>query len=79
MCVCPVYKGQPNMPKPDWKSLLRERAPAAEASLIDELAQHLDDRYREIMSAGASEQEAYELTVSEGERHGRAPRADAEA
>jgi macrolide transport system ATP-binding/permease protein len=65
MCVCPVYKGQPNMPTPDWKSLLRERAPAAEASLIDELAQHLEDRYRELMSAGASEQEAYEQTVSE--------------
>lgn len=49
----------------DWKRLLRERVPAAEASLVDELAQHLEDRFRELTSAGASEQEAYEQTIAE--------------
>jgi predicted permease len=56
---------------PDWKPLLRERlapldlAPAAESSLVDELAQHLEDRYREFASAGASPKEAYEQTAAE--------------
>lgn len=55
----------------DWKHLLRERltplrlTPAAESSLVDELAQHLEDRYREFVSAGASPAEAYEQTVAE--------------
>jgi hypothetical protein len=39
--------------------------PAAEASLVDELAQHLEDRFRELTSAGANEQEAYKQTVAE--------------
>ncbi len=56
---------------PDWKNLLRGRlaplalTPAAESSLVDELAQHLEERYREIVSAGASPEQAYEQTVAE--------------
>ena len=50
---------------PDWKSLVRERLaplrlkPTAESDLAEELAQHLEDRYRELRSGGASEEEAY--------------------
>lgn len=56
---------------PDWKNLVRERlAPlglnaAAELDLVEELAQHLEDRYRESRSGGASEQEAYREAVLE--------------
>src|ERR1700690_1888003 len=56
---------------PDWKSIVRSRVAsmqlegAAELDLIDELGQHLEDRYREICSGGASDVEAYEKTVSE--------------
>lgn len=53
------------MPIADWKRLLRERMPAAEASLVDELAQHLEDRFRELLSTGVSEQEAYAQTTAE--------------
>ena len=62
----------------DWKRLLR--VPAAEASLVDELAQHLEDRFRELTSAGASEQEAYEQTIAEltdlAPLHARMPKHD---
>ena len=56
---------------PDWKSLVRERiAPlrleaAGETDLTEELAQHLEDHYRELRSGGASEEEAYQNAISE--------------
>jgi hypothetical protein len=59
------------MPMPDWKSLVGERieslglTAAAESSLVDELAQHLEDRYRELSSAGVSAKDAYEQTIGE--------------
>ena len=56
---------------PDWKSVIRNRiAPlhlegAAESDLTEELAQHLEDRYRELSGGGASEEEAYQKVISE--------------
>src|SRR5258708_4003342 len=56
---------------PDWMTLVRERlAPlrmmaTAESALAEELAQHLEDQYRELRSGGASEEEAYQDAVSE--------------
>jgi predicted permease len=56
---------------PDWKSLIRARlqplqlSATAEADLIDELAQHLEDHYRELLSGGMSEAAAYLKTLSE--------------
>jgi len=38
---------------------------AAESDLTDELAQHLEDHFRELRSGGAGEEEAYEKTISE--------------
>ena len=77
----------------DWKSLIRERLeplrmkPGGEADFIEELAQHLEDCYRESLSGGASEEEAYQTTISELEdmyplaaeieRHEQMPRYDA--
>jgi predicted permease len=55
----------------DWKSVVRSRlAPlrltaSAELELADELAQHLEDQYRELRSGGASDEEAYRRTISE--------------
>src|SRR6266436_6603917 len=55
----------------DWMTLVRERlAPlrmkaTAESALAEELAQHLEDQYRELRSGGASEEEAYQDAVSE--------------
>src|SRR5690348_18178144 len=56
---------------PDWKNIVRNRIAAlglegtAESDLAEELAQHIEDSYRESSSAGASEQEAYEKAISE--------------
>jgi predicted permease len=56
---------------PDWKIPIRQRlAPlrlraGAEADLVEELAQHLEDRYSEMRSGGATEDEAYTGTISE--------------
>src|SRR6185312_10275495 len=49
---------------PDFQKLIRERlrsaglAPAREAEIVDELSQHLRDRYDALRSGGATEQQA---------------------
>jgi predicted permease len=56
---------------PDWENLVQEwlrplqlKAPA-ELDLTVELAQHLEDYYRELCSGGTGEEEAYQRTLSE--------------
>jgi macrolide transport system ATP-binding/permease protein len=55
----------------DWKTIVRDRIAslriqgAAEAGLIEELAQHLEQTHRELRSGGASEEEAYRKAVLE--------------
>jgi predicted permease len=55
----------------NWKDIVRERLrslslnPAAESDLTEEIAQHLEDQYRELQSGGASEQDAYHSALSE--------------
>src|SRR5580704_16213073 len=50
---------------PDWKQLVRERLPEAESGLVDELAEHLEDHYRELRSGGAGAEEACQSALSE--------------
>src|SRR5215208_3353122 len=71
------YIGSPpesNMP--DWKEEIRRRlsrlglAPAHEAEIIEEMAQHLDDCYEQSLQAGATKEEAYKaalLGLTEGD------------
>ena len=60
---------------PDWKDELRSRLsglnlhPAREAEIIDELSQHLDDRYAAMLAAGASHDQAYRATLAELSEH----------
>jgi putative ABC transport system permease protein len=55
----------------DWRLELRPRlaplalTPVREAEIVDELAAHLDDRYREHVASGASEAEARRLALAE--------------
>src|SRR5437870_2231667 len=49
---------------PDWKRIVEERLPA-EPGLVEEIAQHLQDRYRVLRSGGASEEEACRLALAE--------------
>ena len=49
---------------PDWSGEIRKQlaelklAPVREAEIVEELAQHAEDRYRELVSGGATEAEA---------------------
>src|SRR6185312_15143384 len=55
----------------DWKRIVQDRIaplrlePAAESDLAEEFSQHLEDRYRELLSGGASDEEAYQDAISE--------------
>jgi putative ABC transport system permease protein len=40
-------------------------SPTREAEIVDELSQHLDDRYRELIAGGASPEEAARLTLAD--------------
>ena len=59
------------MPDPSWSEHLRARlaslslSPAREAEIIDELSQHLDERYEELRAGGASDPEARRLVIEE--------------
>jgi putative ABC transport system permease protein len=56
---------------PDWKPEIRRRlagvklAPTREAAIVEELAQHLDDYYAELLAGGATKAEAYRQTLTE--------------
>ena len=50
---------------PEWKQEIRRRlaklqlAPTREAAIVEELAQHLDEHYAELLTSGVSEADAY--------------------
>ena len=56
---------------PDWKEEITRRlrslklAPAREAEIVEEMAQHLEDRYQELISGGATENEAARKALQE--------------
>ena len=56
---------------PDWNTIVRERlgplrlTAIAESDLTEEIAQHLEDHYRELCGAGASEEQACQKTLAE--------------
>src|SRR5262245_20663936 len=56
---------------PDWKADLRARltdlrlSPAREAEIIEELSQHLDDRYEELRAGGSTDVDARRIAVEE--------------
>jgi predicted permease len=56
---------------PEWKNIVEARiaalrlAPAAARDLSEELAQHLEDRYRELRGGGAGEEEARHVAIEE--------------
>src|SRR5450759_2944872 len=61
----------PKSKMPDWNEPIRRQlaglnlAPAREAEIVEELAQHAEDRYRELQSGGATEAEARRITLDE--------------
>ena len=58
-------------PKPDWRADIRARlatlsiAPSREAEIVEELAQHLDDRWYELMARGETPGDAARIARTE--------------
>src|SRR5262252_5720526 len=56
---------------PDWTQYVRPRlsglrlSPTREAEIVEELSQHLDDRWRELIASGASPDEAERLALAD--------------
>src|SRR5262250_3233356 len=56
---------------PEWKQEIRERltplnlTPTREAEIVEELSQHLEDRYAESLSGGATGDDAYRAALAE--------------
>ncbi|MGJ5817362.1 ABC transporter permease [Paludibaculum fermentans] len=56
---------------PDWQQLIREQLaslqlqPEREEEIVEEFAQHAEDRYRELRSGGQAEAEAVRITLEE--------------
>jgi len=56
---------------PDWQAEIRQRLassklePAREAEIVDELSQHLEDRYAESLARGATPEEAHRAALAE--------------
>ena len=56
---------------PEWNADLRARlaglrlTPAREAEIVEELAQHLDDRYEELRASGSSHTDARRIALDE--------------
>ncbi|MBZ5499557.1 MAG: ABC transporter permease [Acidobacteriia bacterium] len=56
---------------PDWKGEITERLaglkvdPVREAEICEELAQHLEDRYQELLHGGKTHEEAYQAIQAE--------------
>jgi putative ABC transport system permease protein len=56
---------------PEWRKHLRSRLarlrlnPAREEEIVEELSQHLDQRYEELRDGGASEADARRLAIEE--------------
>jgi len=66
----PVIRNpQSNMP--EWKEEIRQRLadsklePVREAEIVEELSQHLEDRYAESLARGATPEEAYRAALAE--------------
>jgi putative ABC transport system permease protein len=56
---------------PDWTQHVRPRlsglrlSPAREAEIVEELSQHLEDRYQELLAGGMSPDEAERVALAD--------------
>src|SRR5215216_3052403 len=56
---------------PDWKDEVRRRlaglrlSPTRESEIVEELSQHLDDRFEQARQGGASHEEAFRAALQE--------------
>jgi chromosome segregation ATPase len=58
--ICDLQSSITRIEMPDWKQESKRRlaelklAPTREAEIVEELAQHLGDRYHELLAGGAN-------------------------
>ena len=56
---------------PDWRAIVRQRLaglplrPVDEVDIVEELAQHVEDRYRDLRQSGASDDDAARSSLAE--------------
>lgn len=56
---------------PDWRVVIRQRLaglnirPVDEIDIVEELAQHVEDRYADLRQSGASDDEAAQGSLAE--------------
>ncbi|PYX35049.1 MAG: hypothetical protein DMG81_18845, partial [Acidobacteria bacterium] len=56
---------------PDWRAEILRRVarlnlvPTREAEIVDELSQHLEDRYQDLLASGQSEDAAFRTSLDE--------------
>jgi hypothetical protein len=56
---------------PDWRLWIRQRlaggglSPTTEIDVVEELAQHVEDRFRALSAEGLAERDAVELSLRE--------------
>jgi hypothetical protein len=56
---------------PDWRGIIRHRLaglnirPVDEIDVVEELAQHVEDRYAELRTSGADEDQALSASLDE--------------
>jgi hypothetical protein len=56
---------------PDWRARIRQRlagsglSPTVEIDVVEELAQHVEDRFRALSAEGVDERAAVELSLRE--------------
>jgi hypothetical protein len=56
---------------PEWRALIQQRLnglqiePTDEMAIVEELAQHVEDRYSDLVGAGLSDQEAFVRSLEE--------------
>ncbi|HZE68239.1 MAG TPA: ABC transporter permease [Pyrinomonadaceae bacterium] len=63
--------GKSEKPMPDWQDEIRQRlaalklAPAREAEIVEELTQHLGDRYEDLLTLGHTPESAFHTALAE--------------
>lgn len=56
---------------PNWRAEIKRRlaglnlGPVREGEIVEELSEHLDDRYEELLQIGATEEQAYRMALAE--------------
>jgi predicted permease len=67
--ISATYNPESDMPQ--WKQEIRQRladlklAPAHEAEIVEELTQHLEDHYQELLAGGGAPEDAYRAALAE--------------